>query len=180
MNAEISEKVQERSSSASAALLKEFLMLLLKIAVVLLSLFVLFTVVFGVHRNLDPAMAPAIKDGDLVIFYRLDKQYVFGDTVALQYQGKTQVRRVVAVAGDTVDMVEGQLLINGSRQQEMNIYEATYRYENDLEFPLTLSEDEVFVLGDARENATDSRVYGPIATSDTLGKVMTLLRRRGI
>lgn len=174
------DKARSVARGHAPSLLQEFAALILKIAIVGLVLVVLFTFVFGMHRNLDPAMAPAIKDGDLVIFYRLDKDYVFGDTLLLTYEGKPQVRRVVAVAGDTVDIADGHLIINGAIQQEFNIYTPTDRYENNVAFPLTLDQGQVFVLADNRENATDGRVYGPVNTKDTLGKVMALLRRRGI
>ena len=65
----------------------------------------------------------------------------------------------------------------GSRSQ---IYQQTQRYAVGATFPLTVGEGQVFVLGDARENATDSRVYGAVEVKDTLGKVITILRRRDI
>lgn len=163
-----------------STLLGELAALLLKIAVAVLAAVLLFTFVFGLHRNREPAMNPAIKDGDLVIFYRLDKHYVFGDTLLLDYQGGRQVRRVVATAGDVVDITEDGLMVNHALQQEMGIYEPTHRYETQVDFPLTVGEGQVFVLGDAREHATDSRIYGPVEVKDTLGKVMAILRRRSI
>jgi signal peptidase I len=79
-----------------------------------------------------------------------------------------------------VDVADGDLIINGARQQELDIFEETWSYENRVEFPLTVGADQVFVLGDARENATDSRVYGPVDIEDTLGTVITVIRRRNI
>jgi signal peptidase I len=139
-----------------------------------------FTFFYGLHRNLDPDMVPAVKDGDLVMFYRLDKEYAAGDLLVLSFQGQRQVRRVVAAAGDTVDIISGGLTVNGSLQQELEIYEETQRYEGGIEFPVTLKEGEVFVLGDSRKNATDSRVYGPVNAKDTLGTVITVIRRRNL
>lgn len=160
--------------------LRELLALLAKIAVFAGAVLLLFTFVYGLHRNHDPSMNPAVRDGDLVIFYRLDTHYVFGDTLLLDYQGERQVRRVVATAGDTVDITEDGLMVNGALQQEAAIYEATQRYETDVDFPLTVGEGQVFVLGDAREHAADSRIYGPVEIKDTLGKVIGLFRRRSI
>ncbi|MDO4470582.1 MAG: signal peptidase I [Bacillota bacterium] len=140
----------------------------------------IFLFVFGVTSVEDRAMFPSIKDGDLVIFNRWDKVYSATDVVVIERNGEKQVCRVAAVAGDTVDIGEGGLLINGALQQENGIYERTYRYREGIEFPITLEKDEIFVLGDARENSTDSRIYGPVKMSDTCGTVMALLRHRGI
>lgn len=159
---------------------KEVLLLLGKIAAICLAFLLLFTFLFGLYRNADSDMTPAVKDGDLVIFYRLDKRYIAGDVLVLEFEGKKQVRRVVATAGDTVDITEEGLMINGAIQQEPDIYFATYRYERGTGFPVTLGEGQVFVLGDHRINATDSRVYGVVDIQDTLGKVMAVFRRRGI
>ena len=158
----------------------ELLMLLIKIAVIAAAFIAIFTFVFGIYRNHDLSMSPAVKDGDLVIYYRYDKNYTASDTLVLEYEGEKQTRRVVAIAGDTVDFDSGVLIVNGAPQLEMNIYEPTYRYETAIEFPLTVGENEVFVLGDGRENATDSRVYGAVNASDTLGKVMAVIRTRGV
>lgn len=157
---------------------KDILALLGKIAALGILFLILFTFLFGMLRNQEVGMYPAIKDGDLVVFYRLDKKYQAQDLVVLDYQGHRQVRRVVAVVGDMVDITEEGLLINGSPQQEKAIYEDTERYDSGLELPLTLKEGEVFVLGDARENASDSRIYGVVDTKKTLGKVMMVIRRR--
>lgn len=140
----------------------------------------MFAFVFGILRVNDRSMFPAVKDGDLVVYYRLDKKYIAGDSVVTEYGGKKQVRRVVAIAGDTVDIDENGLIINGALQQENGIYENTQRYTQGVDFPLTLKKDEIFVLGDGRENSTDSRIYGAVKIQDTYGKVMTLIRHRGI
>jgi len=110
----------------------------------------------------------------------LDKTYAAGDVLLLTSQEQKQVRRVVATAGDTVDITEEGLLVNGALQQEPEIYEETQRYEGGAAFPLTVGEGQVFVLGDARENATDSRIYGAVNVKDTLGKVIAVLRRRNL
>ncbi len=157
----------------------DILALLGKIAVLVLIFLALTLFVFGLFRNRDGDMFPLMREGDLVVFFRLESDYIASDCVVLDYQGTRQVRRVVARAGDTVDINEDGLLLNGVLQYEPNIYESTFRYEGGCDFPVTLREGQVFVLGDARDNATDSRVYGPVSTEDVLGKVMMIIRRRG-
>jgi len=166
--------------SAEPSVLRELVLLAVKSIVISISFVLIFTFIYGFHRNTDPDMAPMVKDGDLVLFYRLNKDYAIGDLLLLDFQGLRQVRRVVAKAGDTVDITEHGLIINGGLQHEPEIFQQTWQYVNDVSFPITVEEGQVFVLGDARENAIDSRVYGAINTKDTLGTVITIIRRRGL
>lgn len=154
--------------------------LIVKIATIVLALLALFAFVFGVHRNTEKAMEPLIRDGDLVFYYRLDKTLKAQDVVVLDYGGELQTRRVVAVAGDTVDVTEHGLMINGSYMDEPDIYSDTERFTAGTDFPLTVGQGQVFVLGDNRENAEDSRIYGCVDFKDIYGKVMMVLRRRNI
>lgn len=174
------EPPEELAVLSEPSLLMEIFFLLAKIAAVLFLLLLCFTFMFGLCRNEEASMTPAVKDGDLVIFYRLDKNYVAYDTLVLKFEGKKQVRRVIATAGDIVDITEEGLFINGALQQETKIYTPTHRYEGGVEFPITVMEGQVFVLGDSRVNTTDSRIYGAVDIKDTMGKVITILRRRDI
>lgn len=175
-------QTQPRSSNQSqyVPLWKDILFLLVKIAAIGLAFLLLFTFMYGLMQGPDASMKPAIRDGDLVLYYRLDKQYAQGDVLLLEFEGAVQIRRVVATAGDTVDISESGLIVNGAIQQETDIYEQTQRYVEGVDFPITLGENQVFVLADARDGATDSRVYGAVDVGDTLGKVITILRRRNI
>ncbi|HMM06743.1 MAG TPA: signal peptidase I [Clostridiales bacterium] len=191
-NGMLAQKVLERRSPSPSpptspngqarapSVFRELLFLLIKIAAVVGVFLLIFTFIFGMYRNTDPEMSPAVADGDLVIFYRLDKNYATQNALVLVFDGEKQVRRVVATAGDTVEITEDGLIVNGAIQQEPDIYFSTLPYEAGIRFPITLKEGEIFVLGDHRTNATDSRVYGVVETGDTLGKVMAILRRRGI
>jgi len=174
------EEARPRTKSKPKTVWYDLGMLGVKIGAVALIAVVLFTFVYGLHYNREPGMDPAVKDGDLVIFFRWDRDYVARDLIVLEYQGEIQVRRVVAVAGDTVDISERGLVINGSLQQERDIFFKTERYADGPELPLTLGAGEVFVLGDARVDVTDSRIYGAVQVSDTKGQVITILRRRSL
>jgi signal peptidase I len=159
---------------------RELLSLLIKIGVIAGVAAIVFTFVYGLHRSAEPDMNPSVKDGDLALFYRLDRNYVAGDLLTLNFGGERQIRRVVAVAGDTVDITADGLVVNGALQQEPLAYGKTERYADGAPLPVTLEEDQVYVLGDSRENATDSRIYGAVDTKDTQGKVVTIIRRRNL
>ena len=150
---------------------RKIIFLITKAGVLILILWLLFGVCFSIFQNNDEEMKPAIRQGDLIVSYQLNKNYVFHDLVAIVQDGKKQVGRVVAVEGDIVDIDGEGLKINGMYVQESDIPEKTER------FPVTLKKGEIFLLKDAREHATDSRIYGAVNKKDTLGKVVTLIRR---
>jgi len=160
------------------SLWKELAMLAIKIVAILLIVVLLFTFFYGVHRVNEPGMSPAIRSGDLVLFNRIGRTYAIGDLLLLDFEGQRQVRRVVARGGDVVDITEDGLLVNGALVQELEIFFHTPRYEEGVDFPLTVGERQLFVLGDSRENATDSRIYGTVDINDTLGLVITVIRNR--
>lgn len=182
--AEQEEKEEKEKKKASKtqeySLSKDVYNLVVKIMEVVALVGLLYVFIFGIYQNRDLSMAPALQDGDLVIYYKLDKNYVVSDTIVVEYQGKKQTRRVVARAGDVVDITDRGLEINGALQQEVHIYEETLLFKDGVKFPLTVQPGYVFVLGDARESAVDSRLYGPVKVDDTLGQVFCIVRRRSI
>lgn len=134
---------------------------------------------FGLARCADNAMDPSCKDGDIVLFDRMEKEYQARDVVVLSADDETQVRRIVAVPGDTVEITEEGLFINGYRQLETDSTTVTQPYMEGIRYPVTLKTGEYFVLADQRDNAADSRLYGAVQEKDLKGTVITLLRRRG-
>jgi signal peptidase I len=174
-------ETKDNTQKQRPSLLSDLLFLLLKIGIIALFVVIIFTFFFGIVQVRDNAMDPAVKDGDLVIYYRLDKNYVASDLAVLEKQGKTQVRRVVGIDGDKIDINrENGLEINGYPQQEDNIYTETLPVVGKTKFPLTVGAEQVFVLGDNRKYAVDSRTYGCVDKSDTKGKVIAVIRRRSL
>ena len=174
------EKKVKKRGNAPPTLWSDLFYLVGKVVLVGLVLLLLDLFLFGVIRYNDNGMTPAVKDGDLVVYYRLDKSYKINDLLTYHYEGKNLVARVVATAGDTVDITDDGVIINGNRQQEDGIYEKTVQYKKGIRFPVKVPEGHVFVLGDNRKSATDSRIFGTIPVKKTEGKVVVLARRRGL
>ena len=89
----------------------------------------------------------------------------------------------MAKAGDTVDITAKGLVVNGSLQTGLEKDFAngdTLPYKQGITFPITIKKGEVFLLGDNRQQAQDSRIYGPVKIKDTMGKLMWDLRRRNL
>ncbi len=157
----------------------QLILLLLKVAMVLGFIAMVFLFLFGVTQVPDESMRPAVREGDLVVYYRLQKDYAAGDLVVVDDEGAQEVRRVIAVAGDTVDFSADGLVINGYLQSEQGIYAETEPFTGGVTYPVTVGEGQVFVMGDNRPSSKDSRLYGPVdVRSGTEGEAMTVIRRR--
>ena len=123
-------------------------------------------------------MVPRISPGDMLLFFRYSDSILADDIIIYKAGGMAHVGRVVAKGGDSVEVAaEGGLYINGNYKSESEIYFSTYRYEDYVEYPIQLEEGQYFVLADNRENALDSRYYGPVSKQQVLGEVISLMRR---
>lgn len=177
--------IEQKPTTAKAAvqqpsILKEIIRLVIKIGAIVLMFFLLFTFVFGVEFSRDDSMAPAMKNSDIVIYYRWDKSFAATEVAVVEFEGQRYARRVVAVAGDTVDITEDGLVINGAPQNEKNIYTETLPYLDGIQLPVTLQENEIFLLADFRDGSVDSRIFGPVNADKVLGKAVTVIRKSGI
>ena len=142
---------------------------------------ILFGVVFGLTPMANADMQPAVCAGDLMLYYRLDKNLNSDDVVVFQKEGIQYTGRIVAVPGDVVEITdESELMVNKSTVMEDNIFYTTPAYDSEVEYPLALKEDQYFILCDNREGAKDSRSFGVVDTSEIKGKVITIVRRSGI
>jgi signal peptidase I len=152
----------------------------IKLIVAVLAIWIIFHYIFGLFRVNGETMYPSIRDGDLVLYYRLEQEYYQGDAVVYLVNGYGRIARIVAQGGDVVNLNEdGQLLVNGKVQEE-EVFFATEKIEGGISYPYTIPEDSYFVLCDFRTNSYDSREYGAISIEDISGKVITIMRRREI
>jgi len=117
------------------------------------------------------SMEPTIKTGDVVLVnamsYKADSTVRRGDVVVFRYKGNDLIKRVVATSGDTVDIANGEVLVNGEAAQQYYIKDDVL---TDGETHITVPSGKVFVLGDNRSNSKDSRMIGCISTDDILGQ----------
>ncbi|HAW15517.1 MAG TPA: signal peptidase I [Clostridiales bacterium] len=138
----------------------------------------LFGWALGIMHAPNADMYPRIDAGDLILYYRLDKDIAAHEVTVYEVNGNTLIGRVVAGSGDTVEVTEeGELMINGHYVNESGIFYSTPRYEGGIEYPVTLGEGEYFILADSREGGMDSRYTGPVSAGDIKGTVITVIRR---
>ena len=174
--------------------------LLVRIVLLCLVLYILFFHLVGLTVMPTGDMYPRIDAGDLLLFYRLEQNIRAQDIIVFEkpaadlesiYAAKTVpkasasstrfVCRVVAGPGDTVEISGNErLVVNGNTMVETNIFSSTPVYEGFVTYPITLGENEFFVLADSRNGGADSRFFGPVKKSEILGTVITILRRNNL
>ena len=123
------------------------------------------------------SMNPGLLDGQRLLITRLLTPD-YGDIVVTDSRidyGKPLIKRVIGKAGDTIDIdfQNGIVYRNGEALVEPYTAEPTYLYES-VDFPVTVPEGCIFVLGDNRNNSKDSRDadIGFVDVRDVLGKVV--------
>lgn len=145
---------------------------------VLLLCIAAFTFFFRPIAMPGDSMQPTLYDGDGLLVARLLRDFQPGDIVAVQvesYKSEPLVKRVIAVAGQTVDFDfdAGVVYVDGSALKETYVFEPTRR-AGDFTEPVTVPEGCVFLLGDNRNNSVDSRsaLIGCVDARCILGKVV--------
>ncbi|MDO5015363.1 MAG: signal peptidase I [Clostridia bacterium] len=173
-------KLDKKTKIRKHPILVELANLIIKLSLIAVVLVAIFTFIFGLFRVNDNTMLPNVAPGDLVMFYRLDKEYTVSETVVFSYKGQKRTARIVALPGDTVEIDKDGLKVNGNLQYEPMVFKKTLAVKEGIKYPVKLKSDEYFILSDNREKSEDSRLFGPIKKSSISGKVFTLLRRRNI
>ena len=158
--------------------LKEIVSTLLYILVVLLGTWLIITFVGQRTSVSGSSMEPTLHDGDQLIMDKLT--YHFSEperfdiiVFPFRYEENTYyVKRIIGLPGETVQIdLQGNIYINGEILEE-DYGRETILFPGTAAEPITLGEDEYFVLGDNRNNSSDSRdvSVGTIHRDDIIGK----------
>ena len=136
------------------------------------ALVLLAVMYLPVLRVSGSSMGSTLASGDIVVTMRTEDVHS-GDLVVFSIgNGKLLIKRVVAEAGDEVDILEeGTVIVNGEAIDEPYAMNKT-RGEYDIDLPYVVPEGRVFVLGDNRSVSVDSRnsAIGCIAGEQIIGK----------
>ena len=98
------------------------------------------------------------KQGDIVVISRnYDNDFVINFSDPFTQHKKPIIKRVIATEGQTVDIKDGKVYVDGKVLTEDYIKGTTYQRDSKVQFPLTVSKGCIFVMGDNREDSLDSR-----------------------
>jgi len=130
---------------------------------------------FQVARVEGRSMEPTLRDQDRLVVNKLAYQLhdpEVGDVVMLLHPNNPRqslVKRVVAAPGDTVAFREGVVVRNGVVTAEGFVAVDLRSFEERA--PVVIPEGFYFVLGDHRNNSSDSRAFGPVPKKYILGRI---------
>lgn len=148
-----------------------------------LGVVLLFTFVIRMIGVDGRSMVPTLQHGDrlFVVTSMLYDNYQHGDIVVLRkdtFLEEPIVKRVIAVGGQTVDIDfdTGSVYVDDELLKEDYINELTF-LEEGMEFPLTVPEGSIFVMGDNRNHSSDSRDsrLGTVDNRYVIGKAVLLV-----
>ena len=160
---------------------RKVISLIIKIIVIELVYFVLFFIIFGFARVNSNNMSPSINGGDLALYYHLDKSCHPGDVVAIKQGGGRAFLRVVACGGDKVTMTEsGKLYVNDSALDIDKVFTGKDKINGGISYPYTVPAGHFFAVGDNRDEPNDSRTSGAYPPEDIDGKLISIMRTRGL
>jgi signal peptidase I len=137
---------------------------------------VLFAVINAISARIRVdgfSMEPTLKTGEFVIVnklaYKLSEPEL-GDVIVFHYPrdpAQEYIKRVIGLPGDNVLISDGQVSVNGQIIDEPYIAAAP-AYQSEWIVP----ENSLFVLGDNRNNSSDSHSWGPVPMAEVIGKAI--------
>lgn len=142
---------------------KEIISWILTFLIAFALAFAIRAYIFEPYKVQMSSMNPTLYENDLIIV----NKFIFklrepkrGEVVIFKppYGDKDYIKRVIGLPGETIEIKDGFVYINGEKLIEPYIKNST---PGDLP-PLEIPEGKIFVMGDNRNNSLDSREFGPI------------------
>ncbi len=141
--------------------------------IILVVLFIRFFIITPIKVQ-QKSMFPTLNPNDIMILdkvsLKLGKLERF-DIVVIKYENEYLIKRVIGLPGEIVEYKEGELYINNIQIPE------TFIRVNTADFKLEekIKDNNYFLVGDNRNNSTDSRIFGLIDKKNIIGKTSLII-----
>jgi len=148
---------------------------LLQTLLMAVVLYFLIDAVLGRVRVENISMQPSLKPGEFILVNKMEYRlgdFKRGDVVVFHYPRNPEedyIKRIIGLPGDKVTIQNGQVLINNTVLQESYIASPPV-YQGTWEVP----EDSIFVLGDNRNQSSDSHSWGFVPKEFVIGKALVI------
>src|SRR3989344_4246391 len=159
----------------------DFVMDILETIVFIGSLFIVtYLFLVGPNQVRGASMEPTFYSGEYILTSKITYKFRNphrGDVIVFQSPKNPDIdyiKRIIGLPGDSVEVREGELYVNGQLllenyiSEKTNLWEGGYLQEN---IPITVPVNMLFVMGDNRPRSSDSREFGPIPIQDIVGEV---------
>lgn len=180
---------EEINNSSPKNWKKEVMDWVVSIVLAVIIALVMRNFVFTLVEVEGESMYPTLEDGDRlftrIIAYNKPEQgdiIIFNPSISEEDRSPNKdtayVKRVIALEGQTVDIQDGKVVVDGVTLEEDYIAEEIYgKSQNATEFPFTVPKGTVFVLGDNRNRSHDSRSrdVGAVPLDNIIGKAQIRL-----
>jgi len=111
-------------------------------------------------KRFDRFEKPDVKRGDVVVF-------LFPDDPSKSY-----IKRLIGLSGDTVEIREGKVIVNGQELDEPYV-DSRLNQSHRSQQPIYVKPNYYYVLGDNRDNSSDSRIWGLVPERYVYAKVVS-------
>lgn len=148
-------------------------------AAALIISFTVIKIIFKVQFARDDSMNPSIKNGSIIVINKI-ASVKKNDPVLVKIEtqsGRAVLSRIIAEAGDTVEIREKKILINGSEflgkivSTDKRVFSRDF-INRDFMDKVTVPQDSFFVIGDNFDRSFDSRYFGAVKKESIAGKII--------
>ncbi len=146
---------------------------LLPYIVIILSVVLIRTYIITPVQVRGSSMYPTLKNNEILILKKFDKSYKRFDIVVVNYNNEKLIKRIIGLPGEKIEYKNNKLYING-KKINYDFTTNTTTDDFDLEELFNIKKipnDSYFVMGDNRNNSTDSRMIGCINKKNITGVV---------
>lgn len=157
--------------------IKEFIKDSIKYILTIIAVLFVIVYVVSVQQIVGPSMSPTLKSGDIVLLNKFEYRFLKikrNQVVVLNYkETKYMVKRIIGLPGEKIEYKDNTLYINDKPYNEpfiKDVFTEDFSLK-DLGYEI-IPKDKYLVLGDNRENSTDSRNFGLVSKKDIIGKTI--------